>query len=426
MPRFTMPWSLFLSLRQLFPPKKFPVFATVSILGVALGVAALLIVQTVMGSFGEEHRKRIRDAVGDVVITPISREVMSDTPALMTELAALPGVTGVAPQVEGPVLYIPPGGDISKSFSPRNILMLRGLDTRREPAVSPLPGFIEQGQFDDLDDATVIVGSSLARRLGLYKGAKMTLQSPARAARSLEKNANGDEFHDLPKELEVCGLLHSGFNDVDANLVIVTLRTARDLQKMGAKDSTGIRLKLADKDRAEGVAYAANRILGEDREARPWFRFKQEFLQAVAMEKQMLFLLMFIITLVASFSIGSTLFSHVVRRNREIGLLGALGAKPRDILTLYLAQGFLIGLFGFLLGVVFTFVVLTFRQEIIGVIGADDVLLKQYKFDRVPLYYNATDFLKAGALTLGLMSLAALIPAVWAARRKPSEAMRDA
>ncbi len=409
-----MSWPLFLSFRQLFPPKKFPVFATVSILGVALGVAALLIVQTVMNSFGEEHRKRIRESVGDVVISPDFGNRVADTPALMKSLAALTGVAAVAPQVEGPVIIERRKDDIVFG-------VMRGIDVNREGAVSPLPSFVIDGKFDDLDDDRVIVGRTLARRLGLYTGAKITLQSPVRVARSL-----GGEKLDLPKELEICGLLHSGFNDVDANTVIVTLRTARSMQMLGAKDSTGIRLKLTDKDAAEAVARSCAHLLTDEISAKPWYLFNQHFLQAVAMEKQMLFLLMFIITLVASFSIGSTLFSHVVRRNREIGLLGALGAKPANILTLYLSQGFLVGLLGFALGVAMTFLVLTFRQEIVGLLGANDVLLKQYKFDRVPLYYNTADFVKAGVLTLGLMTVAALLPALWASRRKPSEAMRDA
>lgn len=409
-----MPWPLFLSFRQLFPPKRFPVFATVSILGVALGVAALLIVQTVMNSFGEEHRKRIRESAGDVFVRTDSRNPIPDTPELMKSLAALPGVTAVAPQVEGPVIIERRKDDIIFG-------MLRGVDVNREGAVSPVPGFVEDGSFADLDDDRVIIGRTLAMRLGLFPGAKLTLQSPVRVARSL-----GGERLDLPKELEVCGLLHSGFNDVDANVVLVTLRTARDLQMLGAKDSTGLRLRLADKDLATQVAREAARVLPNEVSAYPWYMFNQTFLNAVAMEKQMLFLLMFIITLVASFSIGSTLFSHVVRRNREIGLLGALGAKPGQILSLYLAQGFLVGLLGYALGVGLTFLVLAFRQGIVELLGANDLLLKQYKFDSVPLYYNGGDFVKAGVLTLGLMTVAALLPAIWASRRKPSEAMREA
>lgn len=409
-----MSWPLFLARRQLFPPRRFPVFATVSILGVALGVAALLIVQTVMNSFGEEHRRRIRESVGDIVVAPVLGRSLPDAPALLRDLAATPGVTAAAAHVEGPAI-------IERSKEDIVFAMMRGVDVRREGAVSPLPGFVEDGKFGDLDDDRVIIGSQLARRLGVYAGGKLTLQSPVRVARSL-----GGEKLDLPRELDVCGLLHTGFQDVDANTLIVTLRTARELQLLGSRDATAVRLKLADKEAAGDIAETLNRKLGENVEARPWYAFRREFLEAVAMEKQMLFLLMFIITLVASFSIGSTLFSHVVRRNHEIGLLGALGGKPRDILALYLSQGFLIGLLGLILGVALTFLTLTFRQEIIDLIGAQEVMLKQYRFDRVPLYYNAADFLKASALTLALMTGAALLPAIWAARRRPSEAMRDA
>lgn len=408
-----MPWPLLLSFRQLFPPRKFPVFATVSILGVALGVAALLIVQTVMFSFGEEHRRRIRERFGDIVLAPGLGDRIADSKELIRTVSALPDVRAVAPSVDGQIIIERRKDDIV-------FAQIRGIDIMREAQVSPLTKYIELGVADDLDDDRVIVGATLARRLRVYPGDTLTLQSPTRVARSL----NGEKL-DLPKQLEVCGLLHTGFDEVDDNLIVTTLRTARSLAMFKDGEISQLRVMTGRKENIPAVRDAIAKVAPEAR-SYAWYEFKKQFLDAVAMEKQMLFLLMFIITLVASFSIGSTLFSHVVRRNREIGLLGALGAKPRQILALFVSQGFLVGLFGYGLGVGLTFLVMTFRNEIINVIGAQDTMLKQYKFDNVPLYYNAGDFLNAALLTLGLMTVAALIPAVWASRRKPSEAMRDA
>ena len=420
-------WPLFLARKQLFPPGKFPTFAFMSILGVALGITALLVVQTVMFSFGEEHRKRVRENAGDVFVVADGKCPFDGASRLEALLAAQPGVEATSAYIDGEVMLLLD----HKKFDFRRV---RGIDPVQESKVTPFANYLRGKKkihteaeakkvLDDFDDERVILGSSLADRLNVGVGDRITLVSTVKGLKLFE---DGGKKIPLPREFEVCGILHSGFKLVDENTVLVTLATARELFEFPKDGADTVHLKLRDYREAEAFANQLNKgLLRYPFFARPWMHVNAHFLESVEMEKEMLFFLMFIIILVASFSIGSTLFNHVTRRVREIGLIGALGGRPVRILSLFLAQGLLVGAIGYAFGVGLTFLILHFRGEIVHLMGAQENLLQQYLFDKVPLYYNPADFVKAAILTLVLMTAVSLLPALWAARRKPSEAMRD-
>ncbi len=185
------------------------------------------------------------------------------------------------------------------------------------------------------------------------------------------------------------------------------------------------------KEPANAPAIAARLNVGRpDLQFVPWQEIKKNFLEAIRFEKTMLFFLMFIITLVASFSIGSTLFSAVIRRSREVGVLLALGAQRGHLLWLFGLQGFLIGALGTTLGFLLTWLILAGRESILtsinSVFGNGDMVANVYQFSKVPLHYDPMDFVVAAVFTLLVTAFAGLVPAIWAARRKPAEAMRDA
>ena len=406
-----MPWFLHLALRQLFPPgKRFPAFATVSILGVGLGVASLLIVQTVMNGFGEEHRLRIRESFGDCQVTgaaPIERPE-----ALAKQLAASPEVASASLYAEGPALAR--NGDFS------GIAQVRGIDPS-DPA-QPARKYVYGGSFDDLDDGRIILGAGLARALRVRVGDRIEIWSPAMAERAEKGKAP------LPAEFEVCAVIVTGFTEVDNAAALIPLRRFREIWNLGPR-AHGLTLRLKEPALAE--ATAGRLAVGHpELRFRPWQDIKKDFLAAIRFEKTMLFFLMFIITLVASFSIGSTLFSAVIRRSREVGVLASLGAARWQVVALFGLQGLLIGALGTLLGFVLTWTILAFRDGILGTInrlfGGGDMVANIYQFSKVPLHYDATDFLIASAFTLLTTAIAGLVPALWAAGRKPSEAMRDA
>jgi lipoprotein-releasing system permease protein len=406
-----LPWFLHLALRQLFPPgKRFPAFATVSILGVGLGVASLLVVQTVMNGFGEEHRLRIRESFGDCQVlaaAPIDRPE-----ALANRLAARPEIASAAPYAEGPALARQ--GDFS------GVALTRGIDPA-DPG-QPARRYVVGGSFDDLDDGRVILGYGLARALRVRVGDRIELWSPAMAELAEKGKAP------LPAEFEVCAVIATGFTEVDNAAALIPLRRFRELWNLGPR-AHGLTLRLKDPARAPAVA-AELAAAHPGLRFRPWQDFKKDFLEAIRFEKTMLFFLMFIITLVASFSIGSTLFSAVIRRSREIGVLAALGATRARMVALFGLQGLLIGTLGTALGFGLTWAILSFRDGILstinGLFGSGDMVANIYQFSKVPLHYDAADFVIAAAFTLLTTTLAGLVPACWAAARRPSEAMRDA
>jgi lipoprotein-releasing system permease protein len=406
-----LPWFLHLALRQLFPPgKRFPAFATVSILGVGLGVASLLIVQTVMNGFGEEHRLRIRESFGDCQVigaAPIERPE-----ALAKQLATNPEVSSASPYAEGPSLAR--NGDFS------GIAQVRGIDPS-DPA-QPARKYVHGGSFDDLDDGRIILGAGLARALRVRVGDRIEIWSPAMAERAEKGKAP------LPAEFEVCAVIVTGFTEVDNAAALIPLRRFREIWNLGPR-AHGLTLRLKDPALAEATA-GRLAVFHPELRFRPWQDIKKDFLAAIRFEKTMLFFLMFIITLVASFSIGSTLFSAVIRRSREVGVLASLGAARWQVVALFGLQGLLIGALGTLLGFVLTWTILAFRDGILGMInrlfGGGDMVANIYLFSKVPLHYDASDFVIASAFTLLTTAIAGLVPALWAAGRKPSEAMRDA
>jgi len=406
-----LPWFLHLALRQLFPPgKRFPAFATVSILGVGLGVASLLIVQTVMNGFGEEHRLRIRESFGDCQV--VGAAPIEQPEALAKQLAARPEVAAASLYAEGPALAR--NGDFS------GIAQVRGIDPT-DPG-QPARKYVYGGSFDDLDDGRIVLGAGLARALRVRVGDRVEIWSPAMAERAEKGKAP------LPAEFEVCAVIVTGFTEVDNAAALIPLRRFREIWNLGPR-AHGLTLRLKEPALAEATA-ARLASARPDLRFRPWQDIKKDFLAAIRFEKTMLFFLMFIITLVASFSIGSTLFSAVIRRSREVGVLAALGAARWEVVGLFGLQGLLIGALGTLLGFGLTWTILSFRDGILsainGLFGGGDMVANVYQFSKVPLHYDASDFVIAAAFTLLTTAIAGLVPALWAAGRKPSEAMRDA
>lgn len=406
-----MPWTLQLALRQLFPPgRAFPAFAGVSILGVALGVTALLVVQTVMNGFGEEHRLRIREAFGDIVLTSDSPLVNPDSLAL--RLVTDNAVRSASPFAQGPAL--------AKIDDRSAVVLARGVNP--EDPDLPARRYVVGGSLAELHDGSVVLGAGLARQLGVQVGDRIDLWSPSMAERAERGRAA------LPVELQVAAVMRTGFSEVDDRAALLTLRRFRELWDLEGR-AHGVSLRLHDPSPAAAEATAARleSTVGGASYV-PWTSLKRNFLEAIRFEKTMLFFLMFIITLVASFSIGSTLFSAVVRRSREIGVLAALGASPTSIALVFGLQGLGIGFLGTLLGFLLTWSVLTGREEILTLIntlfGDGQMVASIYNFSFVPLHYDPKDFLLAAGFTLLTTTLAGLVPAIWAARRRPTEAMR--
>jgi lipoprotein-releasing system permease protein len=410
-----MPWYLYLALKQLFPTgKRLSFFTAISILGVALGVATLVVTNSVMGGFGYEIRRMIIDTQGDVQIR--ARGLIEDAGSVMERVSKVPGVLGVTPFAEGVGML---EFDRKPAFP-----LIQGVDVNRVNDVVPLNRFIRIGSLDDLDDDTVILSSQLAYSLRASIGSKVTISSPL----LIERLKNDEVF--LPRELTVVGIFEIGHQQLDSNTVIVTLRRMQDLYGLG--DSVhGLNVKIDEKLDADVMAKRINAALPKEPEmrARSWIEANNEFLFVLQMEKNLVSILLLFIILVASFSIMSSLLTTVVRKTREIGLLGALGASPRQIAACFCVQGFLIGFIGTASGLALGFAFLDQRNNILALFtkltGSQEALERFYQFSNVPAHIETSDLVLIIVGTIAISTLAGIFPAWRASKLKPVEALRN-
>lgn len=411
-----MKWWLYIALKQLFPTGKVvSFFAAVSLLGVALGVLGLFGTQSVMNGFHSEISLKLRDTTGDVIMRNYGRP-MHSLETLKERLKSMPEVESVEFVAQGPVMMVVNNVPVFP--------MLRSYDTISGECALPIreKNFVRMGSIDDLDDDSIILGQRLAASVGAGVGDKVDLFSPT----MLDK-IKRDEVP-MAASLDVVGLLATDYSQVDSNIALVSLRRMRDLYNLGdGSHSIAIRLKESAKDSAEAFA---KKLVDEDIVPRSyyvttWLGANEAFLRVIKMEKVMMSLIIFLIILVASFSICISLYTSVLRKTREIGLSAAMGARPLQIAATYCFQGFAIGLFGSILGLLLTFLLLHFRAPIAEFIVGREALIEFYHFARLPVKYELKDALWACGFSIVLCTLAGFLPAIRAARLKASEAMRN-
>lgn len=411
-----MKWWLYIALKQLFPTGKVvSFFAAVSLLGVALGVLGLFGTQSVMNGFHSEISLKLRDTTGDVIIRNYGRP-MHSLEGLKERLKSMPEVESVEFVAQGPVMMVVNNVPVFP--------MLRSYDTISGECALPIreKNFVRMGSIDNLDDDSIIIGHRLAASAGAGVGDKVDVFSPT----MLDK-IKRDEVP-MAASLDVVGLLATDYSQVDSNVALVSLRRMRDLYNLGdGSHSVAVRLKESAKDSTEAFA---KKLVDEDIVPRSyyvttWLGANEAFLRVIKMEKVMMSLIIFLIILVASFSICISLYTSVLRKTREIGLSAAMGARPLQIAATYCFQGFAIGLFGSVLGLLLTFLLLHFRAPIAEFIVGREALIEFYHFARLPVKYELKDALWACGFSIVLCTLAGFLPALRAARLKASEAMRN-
>jgi len=407
-----MPWYLYLALKQLFPTgRRFPFFTVISVVGVALGVALLVVVTSVMGGFGSEIKRMIVQTEGEVQVK--AQGGIADYRSVMKRIEAVPGVIASTPYAMGPVLI---------KFQDRPAYpMLRGLDLQSVQRVAQLDHFIKAGSIDDLDDDSVILSVQLARSIGATIGDTIEVYSPL-IVETLEKN---EVF--LPRQVRVVGLLEIGHQQLDSSTVYGTLRLVQDLYGLGAQVH-GIDVRVQPDMNDDDAAAHINAVLPPDIRAFSWEDSFSDFLWVLNLEKSMIFFLLLFIVIVAAFSVTSSLLISVIRKTREIGLIGALGGRPIHVALCFCAQGLAIGLLGTVLGLAAGFGALAVRNDVVmGIARAtqrEDVLRRFYQFSELPSDPTVGVISLIVVLTIVISTIAGLLPAWRAARLKPVEALR--
>lgn len=411
-----MPWYLYLALKQLFPTgRKFPFFTAISVLGVALGVAVLVISTSVMDGFGYRIRQMAVDTQGDVQVLI---DGGTNNPAgFQAQLGQIPGVVAATPFVNGV-------GVIEHELRPA-LPALRGIDVASVTQVVPLEKYTTPSDaFANLDDDSVVLGRQLALTIGANVGDTVEIHTPL----EYEKLKNDELL--LPRELHVVGLFEIDHPALDSSLVLLTLRTMQDLYgRRGSVD--GYDVKIAAGADPDQMAARINAALPPELHAQAfsWIETNHDLLFILQLEKNMIFFLLTFIIIVAAFSVTSSLLISVVRKTREIGLLGALGGKPRQVAACFCFQGFFIGVAGTVGGFALGFGVLYFRDDIVyaftRITQSEAALQRFYQFSHLPSHSPPAYMAAIVICTIGISTLAGLLPAWRAARLKPVEALRS-
>lgn len=410
-----MPWFLYLAFKQLFPTGRwFPFFTFMSGLGVAVGVALLVVATSIMAGFGHGIRAMIVDTQGEIQVT--GHGVIHDPARVVAEVEKFPAVAGASPFARGVVMLLHEGL--------AEIPAIVGVDLARVGKVIPLDSYMVQGKLDDLDDDSVILSATLARKIGAQVGSAVEVGSPL----ALEKMKSDEVM--LPRVVRVAGIFQIGHQHLDRALVIAPLRLMQELYGLG-KTVHGLNVRLKPGANEFEAAALMNRqvLLGAGLRAQTWFETEADFQSIVKFEKYMIFFLLTFIIIVAAISIMSSLLISVVRKTREIGLLGALGASSKQVAMCFCAQGFFLGIAGTLAGLAAAWVVLEYRNHIVQVLArltvGPEVFQQFYGFVNLPKHTTAEDLTMIIVGAIVASTLAGLVPAWRAAKLKPVEALRS-
>ena len=419
-----LPFELFLALRYLRPKRTFvSVITLISILGVALGVAVLIIVISVMSGFDHDLRDKILGFNAHLTVSQTG-QTMKNYQAVADRVAANKNVRGVSPFVFGPVL-VETAGDTNRPAL-QDAPMLRGIDPATESKISRLPQEIVEGKFD-LSGRGLIVGVDFANNLGLRVGDHLSIYS----AREIKKmKAAHDRKQDeaiLPDDYEVRGIFDAGYYEYNARVVVASIDNAQDLYDLN--DSVhGLFVMLNDPYQATEVKRQLTQSLNGNYYVSTWMEQNSGILNALIVEKNVMFYLLFFIVLVAALCILSAQITFVVQKTREIGMLKALGASNLQISGIFLGQSAIIGVIGVAAGFGLGMLALAYRNQFLHFMnkltGFELFPASIYGFGELPAIIMPRDVTIICVSSFLICIIGGVLPAIRAGRLKPVEALR--
>ncbi|HYD79333.1 MAG TPA: lipoprotein-releasing ABC transporter permease subunit [Paucimonas sp.] len=384
----------------------------ISMAGIALGVAALIVVLSVMNGFQKEVRDRMLSVLAHIEVVgaygslPEWRETARE--AFQSK------------EVKGAAPYVMAQSMLLRDDNMRGAV-IRGVLPQEEPKVSDVAKQVRQGSFDDLraGEFNIVLGGELARALRVEVGDKVTLAAP-------QGNVTPAGVVPRMKSFRVVGLFEAGHFEYDSTLAFIHLDDAMKLYRMDAP--SGLRLKIADMQRAPEVAHDLSRILSGDIFISDWSRQNRNWFAAVQTEKRMMFLILTLIIAVAAFNLVSTLVMTVTDKQADIAILRTLGAAPRSIMKIFVIQGGLVGLIGTALGVTLGVIValnvdviVPFIERLLGIRFLPSDI---YLISALPSDLRWPDVWTIGGVAVALAFAATLYPSWAAARVRPAEALR--
>jgi lipoprotein-releasing system permease protein len=384
----------------------------VSLAGVALGVAALITVLSVMNGLESELRTRLLSLTAHASLNAAGASI-DDWRARLQQLQGSPGLSGAAPFLDTDAMLSRPPA--------MSGAIIRGIDPKLEPQVSSIADALREGKLGDLEPGTnrIILGHALAYQLQVGLGDVVTVMIPGNAS------AGGALVPRL-RDFNVAGIFEVGLQEHDSVLALVSLQDAESFR--GLDGPTGIRLKFYDVLKAPQLARAAAARLAPGLHVRDWTEDNEAYFRAIRIEKTMMGLILMLIVAVAVFNIVATLIMVVNDKRTDIAILRTLGLSPRGVIAVFMTQGVLIGWIGAAAGVALGLalacnvdVIVPFLEQTLGFHFMDPDV---YYISGLPSEVHPGDVVRIGSAALLLTLAATVYPALQAARTQPAEALR--
>ncbi|UCV09293.1 lipoprotein-releasing ABC transporter permease subunit [Dechloromonas denitrificans] len=411
-----LPYELLIGLRYTRAKRRnhfISFISMISMLGIGLGVAALIVVLSVMNGFQKELRTRILGVASHIQITGVNGE-LENWPALAAQAMNHPEVKASAPFVQSQAMFTVENGVKGA--------LIRGILPDQEDRVADFRATIKSGSLDDLrpGEFGVVLGADLARSLRVFTGDKVTVIAP-------QGTVTPAGVVPRLKSFRVVGIFEVGMFEYDSGLALIHLADAQTLYQMGDR-VTGVRLKVDDLFQAPRITRELARFIDADAYLSDWTKSHANFFRAVQIEKNMMFIILSLIVAVAAFNLVSTLVMAVTDKQADIAILRTLGARPRSIMAIFVVQGALVGFIGLGMGIVGGValalnidVVVPFIERMLGV----HFLSKEvYYISDLPSELQWSDVWGVTLIAFVLALLATLYPSWRASRVNPAEALR--
>lgn len=422
-----LPYEIFVGLRYLRAKRRNRTISLntfVSIAGITLGVAALIGTVGIMTGFKEDIQAKILGTTAHIIVQDRMKDGMADYDSVATRVQEVPDVVAATPFVLKQVLLTSQTGVQG--------IVIRGIDPQREGNVTELAKNLAAGKLADLqkpvkvkqsppDNPTgppvetekpgIILGKELALRLGVFMGDTVNVVSPPAGPISA--------IGMVPKirTFAVVGIFQSGMYEYDSSLAYIDLGEAQKFFNLG-QTATGVEIKVTDVFRAADIARSVEQSLGFAYGARDWMQMNRNLFSALKLEKTMMFLLLVLITIVASFNIVSTLTMIVTEKQKEIAILKAMGATSTSIRRIFMLNGLIIGLTGTTIGIPLGYAFLWLIQTF----WTFDPTV--YYISRIPVHVLASDVLLVAGSAIMISFFATVFPSRQAARLEPAAALR--
>lgn len=391
--------------------------SAVSMIGIGLAVAVLIVVLSVMNGFEHELQQRILGMVSDATINGFDGP-LDDWERARARVLEHSDVSAAAPFVEGQAMAV--AGDALAGVT------VRGVDPTLERTVSNIGSVMQSGDLDALAPGsyTVLIGTSLAESLNVRVGDEIVLVLA-------EGRVTPAGFLARHRSFEVAGIFSAGMYEYDQGLVFINFADAGVLFRTGGK-ATGLRLDVPELFNAREVAVSVAQALANTEGGRyyadDWMRMHNTYFRSIQLQKSIMFVILSLVIAVAAFNIVSTLMMVVRDKRGDIAILRSFGATQRSVMTLFASQGTAIGVIGTVLGVLLALLISwqlgNFVDLLQGWFGVDLLSAEVYYLEDLPTQVRPLEVVQIGALALALAVVATFYPALSAARQSPAEALR--